>query len=266
MSKCWTKQFYTEEEDAIICEMYPTHSAKEIRAQFLPHRSIGSIQSRGITLGVKKIYEEPAVALLEEEPLIDDGSYKQCSKCRRFKRKKYFNKDRTRPDGLHPYCKACISTRGKNIKRGDNKKEKEIFEEGTKRCTICKKIKPLEQFYRNKTARDGRWPRCKVCDDARKERSYEIRTLERIKRYTNFTIKEYQSMLEEQKGVCAICGQPETTQVYGKTRALAIDHCRVTDAVRGLLCQKCNQALGLMGENPNRVKALLKYIEERCLW
>jgi hypothetical protein len=33
----------------------------------------------------------------------------------------------------------------------------------------------------------------------------------------------------------------------------------------GLLCSACNQALGLLEEDPQRIKALLHYVEERVL-
>ena len=51
------------------------------------------------------------------------------------------------------------------------------------------------------------------------------------------TDDEYLGMLEEQGGVCAICGAPP------KTRRLHVDHDHRTGAVRGLLCFRCNRAL-----------------------
>lgn len=51
-------------------------------------------------------------------------------------------------------------------------------------------------------------------------------------------------MLGEQGGVCAICGQKETSTYRGKVRKLAVDHCHKTGRVRGLLCMNCNQGLG----------------------
>jgi len=48
---------------------------------------------------------------------------------------------------------------------------------------------------------------------------------------------EYQSMLDDQGGVCAICGHPP------KTRRLSVDHDHKTGLVRGLLCHRCNRFL-----------------------
>lgn len=47
----------------------------------------------------------------------------------------------------------------------------------------------------------------------------------------------YERLFAEQAGGCAICGNPP------KTRRLHIDHDHKTDAVRGLLCFRCNNAL-----------------------
>jgi len=48
---------------------------------------------------------------------------------------------------------------------------------------------------------------------------------------------EYEGMLAEQGGVCAICGNPP------KVKRLHVDHDHRTGAVRGLLCFRCNRAL-----------------------
>jgi hypothetical protein len=65
-----------------------------------------------------------------------------------------------------------------------------------------------------------------------------------LKQY-GLTIKEYDRMLEEQKGVCAICGQPETfVTKHGKPCRLAVDHDHTTGKVRALLCGVCNKRLG----------------------
>jgi hypothetical protein len=58
-----------------------------------------------------------------------------------------------------------------------------------------------------------------------------------------------------QGGCCAIC--------KGRlTRKLAVvDHCHTTGRVRGLLCRHCNWALGALGDTPEAIRNLLKYVE-----
>jgi len=75
------------------------------------------------------------------------------------------------------------------------------------------------------------------------------------------TPADYDRLLVEQNGVCAICRQPETAR-HGKTlRSLAVDHCHTTNRVRGLLCQACNLSLGKMQDDPLRLRAAADYVE-----
>jgi hypothetical protein len=67
------------------------------------------------------------------------------------------------------------------------------------------------------------------------------------------TLDDYEEMLAEQNGVCASCGTPPT----GKK--LSIDHDHETGVIRGLLCQPCNTALGLLKDSSDCVASLLAY-------
>src|ERR1051326_8652672 len=60
------------------------------------------------------------------------------------------------------------------------------------------------------------------------------------------TLEQFQNLLSGQNGVCAICKQPESA-VNPRTKqikSLSVDHDHETGKVRGLLCQRCNTALG----------------------
>ena len=106
------------------------------------------------------------------------------------------------------------------------------------------------------------------------EISEERDPYDNIRRYHHNTLGKYQKyginqavyadMLKAQNYTCAICGNPETDIVRGKVKELAIDHCHNTNKVRALLCGNCNRALGLLKEDAERVRNMLRYIEERC--
>ncbi len=86
----------------------------------------------------------------------------------------------------------------------------------------------------------------------------------KLKKEFGISLEEYLSLSNEQHGVCGICFKPETT-IHNKTKKaqnLSVDHDHSTGKVRGLLCSKCNTALGLLDEDPTRVISLLKYIEK----
>ena len=69
------------------------------------------------------------------------------------------------------------------------------------------------------------------------------------------TFKE--KIIYAQKGQCVIC---KTHQSELNIR-LAVDHDHRTGKIRGLLCQRCNQAIGLMNESTKILKEAVDYLE-----
>lgn len=76
-----------------------------------------------------------------------------------------------------------------------------------------------------------------------------------LNREYKLTPEQYDKMLASQGGVCAACKR----KCAAKSR-LGVDHDHATGIVRGLLCGKCNSALGLLGDSAERVEALADYI------
>jgi hypothetical protein len=77
------------------------------------------------------------------------------------------------------------------------------------------------------------------------------------------TLEEYAKMFQTQNGRCAICGKEEITINFGtkQVQALAVDHCHKTGKIRELLCQDCNQGLGLFNDDPDRIQKAADYID-----
>lgn len=82
----------------------------------------------------------------------------------------------------------------------------------------------------------------------RKKRSH-------LKKY-GITLAEYDAMLKRQGGGCAICGTSENGG-----RKLSVDHCHTVGTVRGLLCNRCNYALGQFDDRPELLKRAATYLE-----
>lgn len=78
------------------------------------------------------------------------------------------------------------------------------------------------------------------------------------------TLDDYNRMLEEQGGVCAICKQPETIfdRRIGRLRNLAVDHDHTTGQVRKLLCTRCNQGIGNLQESADRLQSAIDYLRQ----
>jgi len=82
-----------------------------------------------------------------------------------------------------------------------------------------------------------------------------------LKRYYGLTGEQYGEMLAAQKGLCAICGKPETAMINGTPKVMHVDHDHDTDDVRGLLCGSCNGGLGLFKDDPAILRAAADYID-----
>lgn len=78
----------------------------------------------------------------------------------------------------------------------------------------------------------------------------------------NITLEEYEVILEKQNGTCDICDKEETATKRGtkEPRMLAVDHCHETGKVRGLLCSKCNTALGSFKDSKELLRKAIQYL------
>lgn len=71
------------------------------------------------------------------------------------------------------------------------------------------------------------------------------------------TPADYNRILDEQGGGCAICGD-----LPSRNRSLPVDHDHRTGKTRGILCNACNVALGLLKDNPRLMKRAIEYLSE----
>jgi hypothetical protein len=56
------------------------------------------------------------------------------------------------------------------------------------------------------------------------------------------SFEQYEQMLVKQNYCCAICRKH-----FGEfSKRLCVDHCHITDKIRGLLCDSCNRGIGFL--------------------
>lgn len=79
-----------------------------------------------------------------------------------------------------------------------------------------------------------------------------------LRRAYGISLEEYEEMLENQGGRCAICGAFPPPD-----KLLDVDHDHNSNTVRGLLCSQCNTALGLVKEDPDILSAMIDYLDAR---
>jgi uncharacterized RmlC-like cupin family protein len=112
-----------------------------------------------------------------------------------------------------------------------------------------KKYRDVTPGYRS--AESKRWR----ARNPERARLYHRQTSYRI-RY-GIELAAVEQMLREQGGVCAICLQPVT--LGGKAGA-KLDHDHATNTVRGVLCSRCNTALGTFREDVLILAAAIAYL------
>lgn len=121
-------------------------------------------------------------------------------------------------------------------------------------CTTCGLPKPIEQFYLSSTHPDGRQSRCSRCQNRRRHG-------DNFRGHIGMTRAEFVLRWRKQKGMCLSCDDDLTPS------GAHIDHdhscCSGSSSCkkcrRGLLCRACNVSLGIMHEDPERIRKLSKY-------
>jgi len=131
----------------------------------------------------------------------------------------------------------------------------------TKICSICSVEKDSTDFPVNSGGRHGLHSQCKVCrNNVSKYRysngdSYAIR----LQKLYGLSVDEYEQMYSDANGCCQVCGISEQEN----NKRLAVDHNHNTGKVRGLLCGKCNTALGQLDDSLVKISSLYSYLKER---
>lgn len=86
----------------------------------------------------------------------------------------------------------------------------------------------------------------------------------KLKSKYGITLEQYNDLLKKQNGVCAICLSLETRTYKNKNivvESLCVDHDHETGKIRGLLCHKCNSALGLFMESEESLEKAINYLK-----
>jgi hypothetical protein len=209
--------------------------------------------------------------------------HKRCRTCGHDKPTTEFYRSATAKDGLQSSCKPCqIATnrayqRKQSVERAVRKQAQIKAAEARrllraqpvprshKRCGNCLEVKPLEDFNLRRASPDGRQYYCRVCYSlyipvwrragGTTRRRY---LLDRnLRANYGIGIERFEAMLAEQEGLCYICRLPPP-----KGGRLVPDHNHRTKVVRRLLCGLCNVAIGMAGEDPDRLRRMAAYLEE----
>lgn len=146
-----------------------------------------------------------------------------------------------------------------------------LFAQGLKKCTTCEEIKPVTEFRKKATGYQGLHSYCKPCYS--RYYGYTPRPADwkpghprdrGLRHKYGIVHADVERMLDEQNGVCAICGSADP----GGQGVWSVDHdhscCPAHSScgacIRGLLCHRCNIGLGMFGDDPETMAAAIGYV------
>ncbi len=130
-----------------------------------------------------------------------------------------------------------------------------IYRDGTPRyygfCRDCKNAKAKEAYQRDVK-------KCKERITRYRDKNMALCRLRQRCRQANITVKEYRKIFGDHNELCDICGVPQKEL----TKAFCIDHDHKTGQVRGLLCNRCNTALGFLRDDVEIATRATEYLKK----
>lgn len=155
----------------------------------------------------------------------------------------YIRSYKDKNGNIHKYsdskCKDCKNAYSRNYNNVNKDTLKSIHKEWRD------KNKTKVKSYRDKWRREH----SNYSKEWAERNKSKIR-LSQIKYNYNLTEEEYEAL-------------PKACEVCGSTKNLCIDHNHITGKVRGVLCSRCNSALGLLGDSKEVILKLASYIEKQ---
>ena len=141
-----------------------------------------------------------------------------------------------------------------------------------KTCNKCGVQKPLSEFVKDKSRKDGINSCCKICrkqydiKNKSNRNNYVSKNREKIlrqvldysyKRKYGISLDHKNSMIQKQNGLCDICNK----KMEG-SNDFCVDHCHNTNEIRGILCRKCNLGIGHLDDSIDLLKSAIKYLKK----
>lgn len=187
-------------------------------------------------------------------------------------------------------CHECVkSYHLKSYKKQRLIHEKKLKNGGYEKELFKKNCKRHGELFPHQIQIRGKYSKCRLCmniqsrnyEKNNKERCLELRkrrywsnpkknSEDRVLSKRKLTSEQYYKMFEDQNYLCKACkkikGVPiskskNSTQGYNR-EVLVIDHCHISNKVRGLLCFNCNTILGLCKENIDTLLNIIEYMKE----
>jgi hypothetical protein len=172
-----------------------------------------------------------------------------CTKCKTDKELTEFHVDKSHRNGYSSQCKDC-----RNKYHKDNQPHYTALKKEWRHKNPERNNKTLRKYYyahheeslaKNKLRRVNN-----LLEIRGKEAKWKINSLYGV------SWEEKQKMIDNQENLCKLCKKELLT-----TKDRCLDHNHITKKVRGILCRKCNTALGWLGlDNETTLAELIAYL------
>lgn len=179
---------------------------------------------------------------------------KFCRACEKSKNVLEFHKKQEYPDKRYPRCKDCV-------KNKIYLPEKTCIINNQKECSKCKDTKDISCFDKRVNRKSGIQSMCRTCRASYPKNACpkRIRNYDLLKSY-GISTEDFEKLLTTQNNCCGICGINQDSLKTNKKKYLCVDHCHTTGKIRGLLCDKCNRGIGLLGDDLNNLIKAVEYL------
>jgi hypothetical protein len=179
---------------------------------------------------------------------------KKCSMCKQTKNFEEFHKSVTNLGGYANYCKQCHSEYSKK-KYDDKRVHPKKIKNGLIHCRRCDQYLDKEMFPQRRIGKYETTTYCKSCWT-------HIGHTHNMKRL-GISVEQYVGMEKDQNYKCKICGGKDS-------KRLSVDHdhsCCSSypgcgKCIRGLLCSRCNKALGMVNDDIVLLQKMIKYLSD----
>lgn len=175
--------------------------------------------------------------------------------------------------GWRWHCAPCTNS----ARRERYATDPEYREKVLARCgERHRRLYPSDPAYRERMRKAGQRSKSRLYKDPERharnldvQRAWRERGRNRraavLRHKYGIDLPDYERMLENQGGCCAICGTDQPGRNQTDAYSFHVDHCHSTGIVRGLLCDRCNRGLGYFSDDAGRLAAAIRYLDESSM-
>lgn len=177
---------------------------------------------------------------------------KRCTKCGETKLLAEFGVDRANVGtGRKPACSDCIKAY-KRSRADITRVRQRAYDNARYADPVTREIRKARSRAWYAANRD----KARASGKVYRARTRVARAANERRRTYGLGDDELAVMVLRSEGMCDLCGRP-----FASSAGTCIDHCHDTGRVRGLLCRRCNTALGTLGDTTASLRRVVAYTE-----